>query len=539
MVKKSLFVLTLFTIYCSLFTVSRAEVSPTQREEKIEKGNALFLSLKEGIALTLKNNLEISIESINPEISKTEITRNEAEFDYNFNASTSVGKNRIPSASAFANPPEAENEAFSVSAGIKKRATAGTNYQVSVDTQRAMSNSKYQGLQPQYTTNLNLSITQNLLKDFGVDINTAKIKIASNNRDISINQLKGKGITIISQVEEIYWDLVFAVEDLKVKRESFKLAQDLERRIRIQVEVGTMAPIEITQGQAEVAMREEDVIISQNRVESVEDMLKKIINIENHPFIPPSEGGEGEGLKGGWDLAIVPTDAPKVLPENVVMEESIKVALENRPEYKQAEIDLKNKNIQVEYKKNQLHPSLDLVGSLKLNGISGDAEDVIGLSGTPLRSSFGGDYFKSYDRLISGNYYDWSVGLSLQIPLGNRAAASSYTAAKLDIEKGLKSLKNLEHQIFVEVREAVRSIETNKKRVNTTAVSRRLAEEKLSAEEKKYAVGMSTSFNVLEYQRDLIAAKTREISAIIDYNKSLVNLERVKGTTLEKSNVEL
>src|SRR3989338_5475628 len=471
MVKKSLFVLTLFTIYCSLFTVSRAEVSPTQREEKIEKGNALFLSLKEGIALTLKNNLEISIESINPEISKTEITRNEAEFDYNFNASTSVGKNRIPSASAFANPPEAENEAFSVSAGIKKRATAGTNYQVSVDTQRAMSNSKYQGLQPQYTTNLNLSITQNLLKDFGVDINTAKI--------------------------------------------------------------------EITQGQAEVAMREEDVIISQNRVESVEDMLKKIINIENHPFIPPSEGGEGEGLKGGWDLAIVPTDAPKVLPENVVMEESIKVALENRPEYKQAEIDLKNKNIQVEYKKNQLHPSLDLVGSLKLNGISGDAEDVIGLSGTPLRSSFGGDYFKSYDRLISGNYYDWSVGLSLQIPLGNRAAASSYTAAKLDIEKGLKSLKNLEHQIFVEVREAVRSIETNKKRVNTTAVSRRLAEEKLSAEEKKYAVGMSTSFNVLEYQRDLIAAKTREISAIIDYNKSLVNLERVKGTTLEKSNVEL
>src|SRR3990167_9544811 len=182
--------------------------------------------------------------------------------------------------------------------------------------------------------------------------------------------------------------------------------------------------------------------------------------------IPPSEGGEGEGLKGGWDLAIVPTDAPKVLPENVVMEESIKVALENRPEYKQAEIDLKNKNIQVEYKKNQLHPSLDLVGSLKLNGISGDAEDVIGLSGTPLRSSFGGDYFKSYDRLISGNYYDWSVGLSLQIPLGNRAAASSYTAAKLDIEKGLKSLKNLEHQIFVEVRETVRSIETNKKRVN-------------------------------------------------------------------------
>ena len=518
--KKLIFVLTLFTVHCSLLTVSWAAAT---REEKIEGKNALFLSLKETVALTLKNNLEISIERINPKITETEITRSEAEFDYSFNASTSIGKNRIPSASAFASPPEAENEVFSVSTGIKKRASAGTNYQLSLDTQRTMSNSKFQGLKPQYTSNLNLSVTQNLLKDFGVDVNTAKIKIASNNRDISINQLKSKGIIIISQVEEIYWDMVFAIEDLKVKRESFKLAQDLEKRIRIQVEVGTMAPLEITQAQAEVAVREEDVIISQNRVESTEDRLKKIINIEE---------------KGGWDLAIVPIDTPKMMAEEIILEESMKTALENRPEYSQAKTDLKNKNIQVEYKKNQLYPALDLIGSLKLNGISGDAEDVA-FSGSVSRSGYGGDYFKSYDRLVSGNYYDWSVGLSLQIPFGNRAANSSYTAAKLDAEKGIKSLKNLEHQISVEVREAVRLIDTNKKRVDTTAVSRRLAEEKLSAEEKKFAVGMSTSFNVLEYQRDLVAAKTREISAIIDYNKSLLSLDKVKGTILEKNNIEL
>src|SRR3989337_2934114 len=295
--KKLIFVLTLFTVHCSLFTVSWAAT----REEKIESKNALFLSLKETVALALKNNLDISIERINPEISKTEITRNEAEFDYNFNGSTSVGKNITPSASAFADPKEAENEVFSVSAGINKRSPTGTNYQVSIDTQRTMTNSKYQGLKPQYTSNLNLSVTQNLLKDFGVDVNTAKIKIASHNRDISINQLKGKGITIISQVEEIYWDMVFAIEDLKVKRESFRLAQDLERRIRIQVEVGTMAPIEITQAQAEVAAREEDVIISQNRVESTEDKLKKIINIESV---------RQDRHSGGWDFAIVPIATP-------------------------------------------------------------------------------------------------------------------------------------------------------------------------------------------------------------------------------------
>ncbi len=519
MIKKLFLVFLLFTVHCSLFTDSWAAT----REEKIESKNALFLSLKETIALALKNNLEISIERINPKISETEIMKNEAAFDYNINASTSLKKDRTPSASAFASPPETENEAFSISAGIKKRSAAGTDYQVSLDTQRSMSNSKFQGLKPQYTTDLSLSITQNLLKDFGVDVNASQIKIASNNKDITVYQFKNRVINILSQAQEAYWELVFAIEDLKVKRESLKLAQDLERRIRIQVDVGTMAPIEITQAQAEVAAREEDVIVAQNTVESIEDRLKKIINIEE---------------KGGWDLAIAPTDTPQIIAEDIKLDESIKTALESRPDYAQLKIDLKNKNIQVEYKKNRLYPSLDLIGSLKLNGISGDAESVA-FAGSVSQSGFGGDYFKSYDRIISGNYYDWSIGLSFEFPLGNRAAKSSYTAAKLEIEKGIKTIKNLEHQVSVEVREAVRAIDTNMKRINATAVSRRLAEEKLSAEEKKFSVGMSTSFNVLEYQRDLIAAKVREISAIIDYNKSLVNLERVKGTILEKNNIEL
>jgi outer membrane protein TolC len=521
--KRLLCIAILFTIHSLLFTYSWGEVKSMSRDEKIESKNFISLSLKESIALALKNNLEISIERINPEISGTEITRNEADFDYNLKLSTSGGKSRIPSASAFASPPETENDSFSIGAGIKKRAPTGTNYEISLDTDRAATNSKFQGLNPQYTTSLNLNITQNLLKDFGVDVNTAKIKIASNNKEITVYQFRDRVIRIISQVEEIYWDLLFAIEDLKVKRESLKLAKDLERRIRIQVDVGTMAPIEITQAQAEVAAREEDVIIAQNTVENIEDKLKKAINIEE---------------ERNWDTAITPTDAPQIFAEDIKLEDSIRLALENRPDYTQARIDLKNKDIQLEFRKNQLYPALDLTGSLKLNGLSGDAADV-SFGGSVSRSGFGGDYLKSYDRLFSGNYYDWSIGLSVQIPIGNRAAKSSYTAAKLDIEKGLRSLKNLEQQISLEVREAVRSIETNIKRIHATAVSRKLSEEKLSAEEKKFAVGMSTSFNVLEFQRDLIAAKTKEVSAIIDYNKSLVNLERVKGTILEKNSIEL
>ncbi|MEK6590208.1 MAG: TolC family protein, partial [Nitrospinota bacterium] len=248
--KRLLCIAILFTIHSLLFTYSWGEVKSMSRDEKIESKNFIPLSLKESIALALKNNLEISIERINPEISGTEIIKNEADFDYNLKLSTSGGKSRIPSASAFASPPETENDSFSIGAGIKKRAPTGTNYEISLDTDRAATNSKFQGLNPQYTTSLNLNITQNLLKDFGVDVNTAKIKIASNNKEITVYQFRDRVIRIISQVEEIYWDLLFAIEDLKVKRESLKLAKDLERRIRIQVDVGTMAPIEITQAQA-------------------------------------------------------------------------------------------------------------------------------------------------------------------------------------------------------------------------------------------------------------------------------------------------
>ncbi|MBI3601215.1 MAG: TolC family protein, partial [Nitrospinae bacterium] len=304
--KKLFSVFILLTAYC-LLTGGTPVLVPTDswaatREEKIEGKNALFLSLKETIALALKNNLEISIERINPKISETEITRNESAFDYNLSLSSSLSKNRTPSASAFASPPETENEAFLIGAGIKKRSASGTNYQISLDTQRSLSNSKFQGLKPQYTTDLDISITQNLLKDFGVDVNTAQIKIANNNKDITIHQFKDRVIKILSQVQEVYWDLVFSIEDLKVKRESLKLAQDLERRIRIQVDVGTMAPIEITQAQAEVAAREEDVIVAQNRVEGIEDRLKKIINIES---------ARQTHDEGGWDLAIEPTDTPR------------------------------------------------------------------------------------------------------------------------------------------------------------------------------------------------------------------------------------
>ncbi len=485
----------------------------------------LSLSLREAIELTLENNLDIRVERFNPRISEAMIIVEKGAFDPTIALDLSINKDKRPVANAYADPDVSEGEGINWGIGIRQDLITGGNYQLRFTNERRKSNSSYSGLNPQYTSDLTLTLTQPLLKDFGIGLNKRKIIIASNNKDISLNQFKAVVITKISEVQNMYWDIVFNIEDLKVKRQSLALAQDLEKRVRTQVKVGTMAPIEILQAQAEVASREEGVIIAENMVKDSEDRLKRAMNIEgDSPY---------------WGLPIYPTDRPLFEVVEIDNNEALKTSFEKRPDFVQAKIDLSNKKIEVKYKKNQIFPNIDLIGSFGLNGLSGDAREV-SFGGTTIPPSrFGGGYEDTLDRLGSGSYYSWEAGVKVNIPLGNRSAKSNLTAARIEEKKVLISLKNLEQKIALEIREAVRGIETNIKRVNATKLARRLAEQKLDAEEKRFEVGLSTSFNILEFQKDLAEEQSKEIKAIIDYNKSLVKLERVKGTTLEKNEIRL
>ena len=284
--------------------------------------------------------------------------------------------------------------------------------------------------------------------------------------------------------------------------------------------------MEILQAQSEVAAREEAVIITENEIKDLEDQLKTKLN-----FPPDAEE---------WNLTLVPADSPSFADEIFQLEEFLKIALENRPEMDELRLELNNEQIDIAYKKNQLYPTIDLVASFGLNGISGDAVAVTNQStGLTQTTRFGGNYDRSLSRALSGDTYSYDIGLKFEYPIGNRASKSSLTASKLEVEKTLIEIKNQEQQITLEVKEAVREIETNVKRVNVTRVSKKLATEKMSAEEKKFEVGLSTSFKVLEFQKDLTEEQSKEIKAIIDYTKSIVNLYRVAGIALEKNNVEL
>ena len=201
---------------------------------------------------------------------------------------------------------------------------------------------------------------------------------------------------------------------------------------------------------------------------------------------------------------------------------------------------LDNKKILVKYNKNQTYPSLDLVGSFGLNGISGKTVDLVPFGGgAATQSKFGGNFGQGLQNMFEPDYRTWEMGFNVEYPLGNRAAKSRLSVSRLEVSQLLLDIKDKERSIILEVREAARQINTDIKRVHAAKISRQLAEEKLNAEEKKFEVGLSTSFQVLEFQTDLAEEQTNELEAIVDYNKSHIKLRKIIASTLDEYNIRL
>ena len=485
--------------------------------------DTLELSLQDVIANTLKNNIAIAVQEFQSRIRKQEIITQKSVFDPSLSLEANANQQRNLTASAFAQPPKIKSNTQSLNLSFNQKLKTGADYELRFENNRNETNSAFAGLNPQYTTRFEVNLTQPLLKNFGLDVNKSSIYIAKNNLDISDFDFKNKVIEVIADTENVYWNLVFSLEDLKVQQKSVERAQDLERRVKAQVEVGTLAPLEILQAKSEVASREEAVIRAHKLIQDNQDSLKNILNI---PFDSP------EGLK-----EIQPLDSPKFLVEAPVsLRESILTALKKRPDYLKRKKELNNKHIQVKFNENQLYPTLDLVASFGLNGISGDAQAV---GFPPSTNPFGGNFGKSQERTFGGDFSTWEGGFLFKYPLGNRDAESRLAVSKLETAQLLMNIRDLEKTIVLEVREAARLINTNKKRVQAARVARKLAEEKLSAEEKKFEVGLSTSFNVLEFQTDLATEQSKELQAVVDFNKSKIKLRKVLAVTLEEYNIRI
>ena len=339
-----------------------------------------------------------------------------------------------------------------------------------------------------------------------MDLNRTFIRIAQNNAKVEEHVFSDRVLTVIATVEQTYWEVVFANENLKVAQAALKAAEELLASNRAKAKVGVMSVVDVLQAEAAVASRVEQVLVAEKAIRDQEDQFRRLLN--------PSE----EELR--QDLRLVPSDELIKTMELISLQEALDIAIERRPEILQASKNVETSELNTKFAKNQLLPSLGFQGTTGLAGLGKDFGDMT-------QRNFGGDF------------YNWGAGLVLSFPIGNRSAVSQYNKRQLEARNAEATLQSVRKQIIVGVREAVRRVQTDFKRIETTRSARIMAEKQLQAERERLNVGLSTTRFVLDFQRDLATAQGNELRAMADYNKSLSNLARQKATTLERYRIEL
>ena len=462
----------------------------------------LALPLRDVIALALKNNLDIQVSGFNPRITNQALIGQEAVFDPSSFLELTRSDNRVPLGTQIIQGARSFSDLWDYNIGVRQKLPFGGTYELRFNNE--YNNTTGSGIS-QFVSKLGLTLTQPLLKNFGFEANETNIRISTNNRSISGEQFRLQVSTVITQAKSAYFNLIFAIRNLEVAHQALKLAQDLVALNSARVRAGVAAPVEVTQAQAQAAAGVQNVILGEKAVQDAGDTLKVVMNLS---------------ASGGWGQQIQPTTAPTSTPISINSEESIRTALENRYEYKSAKLDIDNKELSLRLTRNQLLPDLSLTGSLFTNG------------GAHL---YGGDIAE----MGSSHFISYSVGAILTVPLGNRAAQSSYIQSKLTLDQAKTSLRNLELQITQQVRATIRQVEANAKRIDANRAARALAEEQLRVEQRRLEAGVSTTFNVLQFQTQLSTAEANEIQAITDYNTSLATLDNVLGRVLEANQIEM
>ncbi len=466
------------------------------------------VALRDVLTFSLQNNLDIAVRRYDPVAAEARLMTAEAGFDPSFvgTAKNSQSQQR----QIFFRVPDLTDKAHEYTISFEDPLAFGGKYGLQLYGQDTRSTASGNVTDESFFTTWEINYQQSLLRGLGYDANRWQILVAQG--DVGINQARFRQSVLdaLSQTEKTYWDLVFSLMDLKTRRESLKLAQDFLAQNRIKVRVGTMAPIEITQAEAGVADREEGVIIAQNAVRTAEDALRRVVNLPKDSPL--------------WSRPLQPSDLPLVTEFIPDLEGAVTIASQNRPDLEQARLDVRKREDEVRYRHNQTRWGLDFEGAYGALGF--DTEDF-------LSAPQDGSYNDSFDDLQDRNKISWRVQMMLTVPIGNRLAKGGLNEAGARLDQARYEQQRLESNAWVEVRNAVRQVETNLKRVRAAQVNVRLQREKLSAEQKKFENGMSTSFQVLQFQTDLSTAMSRENQALVDYSKSRVEIERVKGTLLE------
>lgn len=503
----------LTTIFCLLALGVTA--APQERESAGDAG-AIRLTLEDAVKAAAAENLGVSIQEFQYLEARQRARGSESAFDWFTRADLSVSSSQTPVTTTIeASATDTDIANF----GIQQLLPTGATYSFAFNNRKRDVDSPVSTFNPAYSTSFGFNVTQPLLRNFGVDVNMRSITLARNSLGISREQFRSVLMDTVLRVDRAYFDLIFARENLEVKKQSLDLARDQARITQIRIDVGASAPLDILQPEVAISTREEEVIIAEAQVRDAEDRLRALMNLPadqwNRPIIPATD----------LDREVVEVDA----------QASVARAYELRPDIRQASLETDNGRVDKRYYENQVLPRLDLAVEYGYGGVGG-TQIIRGPDNEIIRTIPGG-YGDAFDQITGLDFPSWSIGFNVGIPIRNIGSKADARRAQYQVERLMQSEDQLRQNIAVEVRQAVRNIERYAKQIVAATAAREAAEKNLDAEKKRFDNGMTTNFEVLRVQQDLSDTQSREISAIVEYNKAVSAYHNSVGDLLDHKGI--
>jgi outer membrane protein TolC len=464
------------------------------------------MSLDDCVRQALEHNFDVRIERYNPQISRYDLSAAYGGYDPTFSISGQHDYSES-GGNVSASIPGTKSDANSFSSSVGGLLPFGTTYNLFGNISETYGNARSNSFDGT-GGRVGINLTQPLLKNFWIDGTRLNIRVAKNRLKYSEQGLRLRMIGVVTLVEQAYYDLIAARENVKVQQSALELAERLLAENKKRVEVGSMAPLDQKQAESQLASSRADLISAQRAVTAQENVLKSLLS-EDYRKIHDIDIEPAEGLT-----------APVMIFN---LQDSWSKGMTQRSDLQQAKLDLERQGIQLKYDRNQLFPELDLFGTY---GHGANSADVV-------------EFSDGFNQFRTGDRPFYTYGAQLSIPLSNIGPRNRYKATKLSAAQAVLVFKKLEQGVLIQIDDGIKQAQSNYERVDATRAAREYAEAALDAEQKKLASGKSTSFFVLQLQKDLTAARSAEIAALADYNKSLAALAQVEGTTLDRRGINV
>jgi HAE1 family hydrophobic/amphiphilic exporter-1 len=499
----------------SLIVLLAAGLAATASAQTQTTPATLRLTVDEAVKMALDHNIDLNVDRLDPQISDTRVAAAAGVFKPTFNTSLQRNSQVQPPAS-FLFPVATSSDIGTTNAGLAQRLPwFGTSYSAGWTATHTNSNSFLNSYNPLLQSGLSLAVSQPLVRDLSIDAARLNLATSRTNRDIADTRLRESVVHTTAQVKSAYWGLVSARALVEARQTALTLAQELVRVNKAKVDVGTSPPLDLVSAQAEVAANQEQLIIAETTVKQVEDRLRLLIFDTTQ--------------RETWNVKIDPVDSPPVGTPAIDVDGAVTRALSERADLARARKEIDNSQVNVKYTSSQKLPDVRLNASYQANGLGGT--QVLRSGGFPGTIVGPGDeigFGSVLNQLFANNYPTWGVGVSISYPIGQSTEQANAARAKLERSQSEERLKSAQARAIQQVRDAAWQIEMNAKRIDTTRAATQLAEQRLDAERKRLEVGMSTSFLVIQAQRDLAQARQNELGAVLAYDLALVDFEALQ-----------